>query len=152
MLRQLLFEYPYLCILLVKVLSPFVLIVKASFMPSHAFPDWQECTGSYRCECFGNFQLLGCQPGSKISYAVSLRNWESTAGMAETQQVIFLFYAVWALLPYTCTCNVFLPTREGMTWCESPFVIGVNELNALTESMYHWSVFNYEYLLIANCE
>ena len=57
---------------------------------SHAnFPDWQECTGHYgNKHYFGDFQVLGCQPGSEISCAVHLYNEEAIARTAEARQVV----------------------------------------------------------------
>ena len=100
-------------ILSVRVLSSFAPIAKGWFMPSHAFPDWQECTSTYEDKHYvSDFQALGCQPSGKISCicAVSLRNREEWQKHDK-----YSFRS--APLPYTC--NTFLPTREGVTWCES---------------------------------
>ena len=62
---------PLVYILLVRAFSSFVPTMKAWFMPGHTFPDWQECTGAYgNKHYFGDFQVLGCQPGNEISCTV----------------------------------------------------------------------------------
>ena len=74
----------FVYILLVKAFSSFAPIAKAQVTPGHTFPDWQECTGTYgNKRYFGNFQVLGCQPGSEILRTVSLYNGETTAGRIE---------------------------------------------------------------------
>ena len=120
----------------VRAFSSFVPTAKVWFMPGHAYPDWQECTGAYGNEhYFGDFQALGCQPGNEISCMVGSRNRESTAGTAETQQVFFLFYA---LFKRFCHIHAICSCQPGKAWLgvNHAFAVGANELNALTESMY----------------
>ena len=130
-------------ILLVRVLAHSRLSqrreLRDSRQLSHVFPDWQECTGAYGDKrYFDNFKVLGCQPGNKISFTVSLRNGESTAETAESQQVFFPFYAPFECFYHIihaiiCSCQSGKAAWLGMN---HTFAKGANELNALTKSMY----------------
>ena len=124
---------PY-SMLSVRVFSSFAPITKARVTPCHTFPDWLECTGAYgNKHYFGDFQVLGAQPGSEI-----LCNGETTAGRTEAQQVLSPFYT-----PFERSCHIHAihSCQPGKAWLSvnHTFAVGTNELNALTESMYsHW--------------
>ena len=82
---------------------------------------------------FGDFQVLGWQPGNEISCTVSLRNRESTAGMVKA-----VFCPFYALLGCFYHIHAIYSCQPGKVWfgVNHAFTIGANELNALTKSMY----------------
>ena len=98
-------------------------------------PDWQECIGAFGDTCkyyiyFSDFQPLGRQSGSKISCIVSSCNGESTAGMAEVQQVVIQLYV---LFEHFCHIHAICSSQPGKAWLgvNHTFAIGVNELKLM---------------------
>ena len=94
-------------------------------------------TGAYGNKCyFSDFQVLGCQPGNEVLGAVSLCNGETTTGMTEVRQVLSPFNT---LFEHICHIHAVHSYQPGKAWLgvNQAFVVGANELNSLTESMYY---------------